>query len=788
MLLLLNDLSRAVRGLRKSPALAAAAIVSLALGIGPNVTVFSVVREIILDDLSAHQLDRLARVEGLEVSYARYRELRVDGPFQDLAFYRGLGDRIWQEGRQAEIVWTVVTSPNFFDVLGVGASAGRLYSRGDEGREIAVVSRGFWRKRLQAKLSALGEPLRLNGRLYTIAGILPEDYRSVYGHGVSPEIYLSDPGNSKPDDRIHYLFGRLRDGVSREQTRQALTLTVERTGGRELAQTISAVRPMGGLAAYASGNGQDRSFFLFFIALFGLAGMLTLIACCNVAGLLVARAHSRQRDLAIRNAMGANHFQLARPLFVDGFVLIVLGGATGFVLDAIVRARLRSIVWPSAYGLPFAFHFQNDSALLLYASLSVFVALLLSSLLPAILGAQTDLSIAMKQQEASLSVRRWDLRSAFVLLQVVLSMALLAVGGMFTAGLMHLVGSGPGFDVDHTLIATMHRLPLALAGKTRQELRQQVMRTTKAIPGVVSVTSTNVLPLMGELPSTRIRDAAAPLSPARSVYVIGAGETYCGTLGIGILQGRDIEIADRYRKPAPVVVNLTLSQQVFGNANPLGKYLTMGQDKVELLEIVGVSADSRMRTLGEGNMPALFKPDFNSQLLVRVVGAPVQWIAPLRKAFAEIDDTAALDVRPLKDAVAGAIFPMRAAAWFLGGLSGLGLVLTLVGLYGSVSYSVGRRERDFGIRTALGAPRGRLVWTALRGGLLVLACGVLIGVPLAVSVMRPLVELLPAGVNPWGPIPFFLAVLSLFGTGFFAAWLPARRAASLDPARLLRQQ
>jgi len=214
----------------------------------------------------------------------------------------------------------------------------------------------------------------------------------------------------------------------------------------------------------------------------------------------------------------------------------------------------------------------------------------------------------------------------------------------------------------------------------------------------------------------------------------------------------------------------------------------MGQDKVELMEIVGVAADSRMRTLGEGDMPALFKPDFNSQLLVRVVGTPAQWIAPLRKAFAEIDDTAALDVRPLKDALAGALFPMRAAAWFLGGLSGLGLILTLVGLYGSVSYSVGRRERDFGIRTALGAPRGHLVWIAVRGGLLVLACGVLIGVPLAFSVMRPLVELLPAGVNPWGPIPFFLAVLSLFRTGFVAAWFPARRAANLDPARLLRQQ
>jgi ABC-type antimicrobial peptide transport system permease subunit len=270
--------------------------------------------------------------------------------------------------------------------------------------------------------------------------------------------------------------------------------------------------------------------------------------------------------------------------------------------------------------------------------------------------------------------------------------------------------------------------------------------------------------------------------------MIGAGEKYCTTLGIRILRGRDLEIADRGRAPIPVVVNRTLSDAFFGNASPLGRQLLMGKDKEELLEVVGVAGDARMRTLGEGNMPALFKPDFNSQLLVSVAGNPVQWIHPLRRALAEVDDTAALDVRPLYDAVAGAIFPMRVASGFLGALSGLGLVLALVGLYGSVSYAAGRSERDFGIRAALGASRRRILWTALQGGLVVLACGVLFGIPLAVSAMRPLVDLLPEGVNPWGLGPFFSAMFLLLGTGFLAAWLPARHAASVDPAKLLRQQ
>jgi ABC-type antimicrobial peptide transport system permease subunit len=213
----------------------------------------------------------------------------------------------------------------------------------------------------------------------------------------------------------------------------------------------------------------------------------------------------------------------------------------------------------------------------------------------------------------------------------------------------------------------------------------------------------------------------------------------------------------------------------------------MDPGKEELLEIVAVAADSKMRTLGEADVPALFKPDFNAQLLVRVAGNPSQWIEPLRSALAEVDRTAALDVRPLDEAAAGALFPMRVAAGFLGSLSGLGLALSLIGLYGSVSYAVGRRTREWGIRAALGASRSMIVRTALRDGVSILACGTIIGVPIALLAIRPLADLFPAGVNPWSPRPFLGVTLLLLATGDAATWIPARRAANIDPSTALRQ-
>ncbi len=783
-----SEFRHAVRGLRKAPTLAAVAIASLALGIGANVTVFSVVREMILDDLSASRPDRLARVEGIDASYTLYRELRNARAFADLAFYRGLHDPIWRSGPRNEIAWQLTTSANFFDVLGIRASVGRLYSQQDAGHELAVASHGFWRKRLHGDANALGQPIQLNGRLYTLVGVLPPDYRSIYGHGVSPEIYLSDPGSADPHDHLWGLFGRRPDGASLEQTRQALAAAIETLRGPDPARRIVGLRPMSGLRANAAKRGDDRLFFLFFVMLFGVAGMLVLIGCSNVAGLLVARGISRRRELAIRKALGAGRLQIARPLLVEGLVLVLCGAGFGLALDAFLRDKLRYIRWPSAYGIPFEFHFQNNTGLFVYASMTAFAALLLSSLLPAMRGTGADLSLAIRQRESAFSVRRWNMRNAFVILQVVLSMVLLTLSSLFTRSLLHLTAAGPGFDVTHTLIAAIHTPPGRYTGDRDWDFRQQVVRRVTAIPGVLNVTSAGILPLMGEIPDAMLRREGEPLSALRHVYVMGAGENYFATLGIPILRGRDFEIADRLRSPIPVIVNHTLARDFFAQADPIGQHLVMGREPEQLLEIVGVAADSKMRTLGEAGVPAFFQPDFNGQLLVRVAGNASQWIEPLRSALGAMDRTGALDVRPLEEAAAGALFPMRVATGFLGSFSTLGLALSLIGLYGSVSYAVARRTRELGIRAALGASGRRIVWSALRDGAAVLACGAAIALPLALLAIRSLVDLLPAGVNPWNPAPFGAVVLVLLTTGAAAAWIPARRAAKIDPSTALRQE
>ncbi|PYT25459.1 MAG: hypothetical protein DMG57_25100 [Acidobacteria bacterium] len=784
MLPILTDLNHALRGLRKSPTLAAIGVTSLALGIGANVTIYGVVREMILDDLSANQPDRLARVAAV-VSYARYRDLKQAGVFQDLAFETGLGDLIWDAATHGEVAWQMTTSANFFNVLGVGSSAGRLYSQSDEGLQVAVVSYGFWRKRLHSNPNVVGHPLQFNGKLYTVLGVLPQDYRSVMGHGVSPEVYLL----AHADSQHCHPFGRLRDGFTREQTRQALVAAARIIGGQNFEKQTSSLRPMAGLAANAATEGDDRRFFLFFVMLFGTAAMLAVIACFNVAGLLLARGVTRQRELAIRKALGANRFQVARQLLAEGLLLVGLGAGVGLLVDAFLRNWLSYVRWPSAYNLPFEFHFQNDRGLFLYALATALVALLVSSLLPSLRGSNADLSLAMKQGEPAFSVRRWSLRNSFVTLQVALSMVLLILGVLFSRSFLQVADVDPGFDVSHTVMATVYPLPgQHLQGEKGWSWRDGVVRRVKEVPGVIGVTSIGPLPFMGELPQDPIRRKGDPLSVARDGYSVGAGEQFCKVLGIPILRGRDFEIADRTRQPVPALVNQTLARRLFGAADPIGAQLLIGRENERVLEIIGVTADAKMRTLGESHAPVFFTPYADPQLLVHVTGNPTQWIKALRDALAQVEMASALDVRPLSDATAGAIFPMRVAAGFVGSLSGLGLLLVLTGLYSSVSYATRRRTREMAIRATVGATRAAILWTAISDSMAVLTCGVLVGLPLAVMAIRPLTDVLPDGVDPWDLAMFCAVGTLLLATGAGAAWIPARSASKADPSLALRQE
>jgi predicted permease len=568
----------------------------------------------------------------------------------------------------------------------------------------------------------------------------------------------------------------MRDGMARAQARQMLAAWAPSSGIVEFSRE-PGIRPFSGLAAYGASDGDDHRVFVFFVMLVGVAAMLALIACSNVAGLLVARRVSRHRELAVRQALGANRWQLARPLLGEAMVLVACGTAVGVALDAWLRSFLRYLRWPTAYNIPFEFHLASDRGLFLYALVTALAALAVCA--PAGAG-DYRLALAIKPD-----FRRWNLRSGFVALQIVLSMLLLTLGALFTRSFLHVARSDVGFDAAHTVIAAVHPLPRTEHGWA---WRERLIDAVRRVPGVEAVTSTDLLPLMGEIDTAPLRRQGHGLAAARNVYSVAEGERYFATLRIPILRGRDFEIADHQRKPTPAIVNRTLARQFFGDADPIGARLVRSREKEDVLEIVGVAADTKMRTLGEPPTPALFTPDYNGQFLVRVAGDPSHWTEPLRRALAAVDPAPALDIRPLRDAVAGAVFPMRVAAAFVGSLGGLGLVLALVGLYGSVSYDVTRRTREMGIRSALGATRVRILWTVLRDGAVLLGAGAVVGLGIAISAVLPLADILPDGVDPLDPRMFAAAVAAVIGTGLVAAAVPGLRAAAVNPVTALREE
>jgi ABC-type antimicrobial peptide transport system permease subunit len=285
-----------------------------------------------------------------------------------------------------------------------------------------------------------------------------------------------------------------------------------------------------------------------------------------------------------------------------------------------------------------------------------------------------------------------------------------------------------------------------------------------------------------------VRRRGDPLSTAGDAYEVGGGAQFCRVLGIPILRGRDFEIADRTRSPVPIILNQTLTRRLFGNADPIGQEIAVGRQDPRVLEVVGVSADAKLRTLGEDHPPIFFTPFSFAQLLVATAGNGAQWVQPLRNTLAQVDSEARVEVRPLTEAAAGALFPMRIAALFASSLAGIGLLLVLTGLYSSVSYATRRRTREMAIRAAVGATRFTIVQTAISDGMAVLACGVVAGLPLAIAAIRPLTDILPDGVDPWNSGMFAAVALILLAVGTGAAWIPARDAANVDPAMALRQE
>ena len=698
----------------------------------------------------------------------------------------------------------MLVTANFFDVLGVPVALGRGFTAVEAAAErdprVVVVSDGFWRGRLGADPGAVGRALIVNGEPYTILGVLPKGLKAMPGFGLAPEVYLPLsrtllPGLDHPHAAAAQLVGRLKPGVGIDQAAAALDTVVQR---RRL-EDPDRPRHVGEMTPVTSGLPGLGSVSSFFAVLVVVGGLVLGIACANVAGLLLARNTVRQKELALRVALGASRARVAQQLFVESIWLAVLGTVTGVLFMALAMAVVGNV--PLPLPLPLELGVPLDWRLFALTLSMVVIATVASGVLPALSGSRDALSPALKQTERAYVHRRWTLRGLLVIGQVTLSVGLVVTALLFVRNLSLARTSSPGFDTAQTVVAQLGLVESRYTPETRVAFLQQAVERVEALPGVERAAFAFGMPLSirhGRTSGARLTIAGEPATSGFSASwaenIVGPG--YFDTLGIARRQGRDFTAADTVGTPPVAIVNETFVRRYLSGRTPIGLHVMLpgpGHDVDH--EIVGVVADSRHRSIGESQMAAIYvaylqRPTDGRvvHLLARVSGDPAASLRPVASVLADLDRSAAVDVQTVSQSLAFAFLPSRVGAALLGGLGAIGLTLAMAGLFAMVSYSVTRRTKEIGVRMALGAPAGAVVRLVVADAAVLVATGLVIGLALAALVTQPLAMFLVDGLSPHDPLAFAGTALLFAAVSAAATIPPVRRAIGVGPLVALRTE
>ena len=778
-----QDLKYAARVLRASPGLVAVAVLSLGLGIGVNTTLFSMFNAVFLHQVSANDPAHLWRIwfaGGNKISYPNYRDLLESKILPDLAASHGteLNLRI---GDDIEKVWAEVLTPEFFRVFGVSAAVGRTFTTD---QDVAVLSDGCWRRRFGRDPHILGRVLNLNARPYTVIGVLPHGYRSVEGFGLAPDFYL--PVSPSTEGDLHQrgyatfdLFCRLPREMSPQQaasilTRQAKELKRSYPKPNESIIDTARLYPLSGLEGFR-GTAAPVELLLFTALLFIVVGLVLLIACANVAGLLLARGASRHREIAIRLALGATRWRLIRTLLAESLLLSSL--SAGFAL--LLSLWLTSLSLPG-FPMPIELQIAPDFRVLLYAVAAALLTALLCGLAPAWQSTQSALAAGLKREERHLAHRRFTLRNALVVGQVAVSLTLLITSFLFLRSLMRIGSVDPGFNVDLLLTAKVRLDRARYTDQQQSQFYRKALERVEALPGVLSGSLASIVPLAGDGIGGEVAIEAG--QSHLPVTVNNVGPRYFETMAIPLLQGREFQATDG---TAAAIVSATFAKRYLAGKNPLGARVRYMNESWR--EIVGVVADIKLITLGEDPRPVFYKPG-GYQIHLRTAGSPASLVKAVKQTVTDMDHTATVEAKTMRDSMAFAFVPSRIGAILLGAMGALGLLLVMVGLYGVMSHAVNRRTREIGIRMALGAQRPLILGMVLRDGLALVAVGVALGLGASALVTQPLSTFLASGVSPTDPLTFAGAALLLALVGASASYFPARRASQVDPMVSLRYE
>ena len=801
---MLTDLRYAIRVLLRTPTVTALAILSLALGIGANVTIYTIANAFLDQPIGgANDVDRLVRVYRGDHSPLMYLELeRLRG---ERAIFSGMaGERMnavaVDVGGTIQRAQASLVTDGYFAMLKVRPELGRLFDARDssEAAPVIVISHAFWRDRLGSDSTVIGRALRVNDRPLTIIGVAPKEFASSIflwraDLWVPPSVapmYIGSAFNRWGGSL--YTTARLADGVTLDRARSTVQTLAARlmTDSARSGQRVSfRVEPARGIVVELRGPMVLASSFLMLVV-----AMVLLIACANVANLLLARATARRRELGVRAALGAGRPRLVRQLLIESLLIAAAGGLIGLVAASWVADLLTRLVVSRAPE-PIAIDVAPDTRVLLFALAISVLSALVFGLLPALRATSVDVSPVLRE-EATQTTGRSRARGVLIGTQVALCTVLLACSTLFLRSLANARVIDPGFDptgiVDVTLDVSSRNLQHDQARAFFDELRARAA----AIPGAREATIAALIPLGGSNMQVGLwvegRPASGPRAPFAPSFNI-VGPRYFETLGIPVVGGRPIGPEDRPTAPGVAVVNEKMAKHVWPNETAIGKRVSVEGPTGPWLTVVGIVRNTRYNSLGERVPDFMYLPfaqHYRSEMIlqVRTAGATPTMAATLRDLVHTLDpQLPPTPVASLADDMRIVLLPSELGAGLLGVFGLLALLLASVGIYGVTSYSVAQRTREMGIRSALGATARDLVLLLARQSMRVVLIGAAIGLVLALASARLLTSQL-YGVSSTDPLTFLVMPALLLSIALLATLVPARRATRVDPADALRTE
>lgn len=816
-----NDLVYGLRMLRKSPAFTIVAALTLALGIGANTAIFSMVDALVLRPLpvpDAQQIVVLAFQQGNggvnnQFSLPAYRDIasQTKDVFSGVFGYQFGMDGLSVNGKADRLMTNFVTG-NFFSVVGIKPLYGRFILPGEgdtPGADpVIVLSYSYWRTRFNSEPSIVGQKVLVDGKPVTVIGIAPKDFYGVNAL-LNVQAYLpigmltleGSPADFMQNRGLRNLpvLARLQPGRTVESARASLAVVAQRMA-QQNPDKEKDLRLMAFLEPRARPNPDPQNVMLLISGLFlGLAVMLLLLACLNVANILLVRATIREGEMAIRSALGAARSRLIRQLLTESVLLALLGGVAGVAVGRWASYLVSHLDLHS--DLPVRFDFGFDWLVFAYALAAALVTGIIVGIVPAFRASRTDVNTLLHQIGRGMVGGAHRVRSALVVAQVAGSLTLLIVAGLFLRSLSAAQHSNLGFDPNHVVAASMDPGEIGFTEPQGQEFYKTLLDRARALPGVQSATLTSSIPLSyyNSADSLAIEGyTPGPNQPRPSAMYSTTTPGYFETLRIPFVSGRDFRDSDNKDSPYVAIVNETLAKKYWPNQDPMGRHFALGSDPKHSIQIVGVVKDSRVQGI-TGPMVANFYIPLQQHyanglgslqtLLVRVNGDPGALIPEIESTIRGLaPDLPVFDAQPMLRGIdtLNGLLMFQVGAWLAGALGGLGLVLSIVGVYGVLSYSASQRTQEIGIRIALGAPPISILSMVLRQGAILIAIGLAIGMGFALAASKVVGSFL--AVSPRDPLTYVSVTAVLTLVALAACYLPARRTMRVDPMRALRHE